>query len=93
MPLVSKVATPATELFVCSAVGEEGSVADAERVLRTQFHMEPSSQIFTEAWHKAFERKECICKEKNPGRCVMQVWKVFGLASSTAYKIDSPRYS
>jgi len=91
MPLVLKAAIPLQQTcwWVLQFAKKE-SVTDVKPAFLSQFHLKPSSRSFVKICHKIFEKKECMCKDKIPGRASgeMQVWTVFGLASSTAYEIN-----
>jgi hypothetical protein len=39
-----------------------------QSAFRTQFHMELPSRVSIYVWHKKFEQKGCICKNKSPDR-------------------------
>jgi hypothetical protein len=68
MPLVLKMATPQQRSWCVLQLAKKESVTAVQRAYRTQFHMEPPSQVSIYAWYKKFEQKGCICKNKSRDR-------------------------
>jgi hypothetical protein len=68
MPLVLKMASPQQRSWCVLQLAKKESVTAVQRAFRTQLYMEPPSRESICAWHKKFEHKGCIYKNKSPGR-------------------------
>jgi hypothetical protein len=88
MPLVLKMATPQKRSWSVLQLAKKESVTSVQRAFRTQFHVEqPAEYPFTPGTINS-SRKGAFAKTRvlvGP-LCLMQLWTVFGLASSAAHK-------
>jgi hypothetical protein len=72
MPLVLKMATPQHRNCCVLQLENKESVTTVHRAFRTQFHMEPPSQVFIYAWYKK-SRKDAH-QDSCLWKCSLSAW-------------------